>query len=77
MKITLKDGSIKEYASGMTAEQIAKDISENLWRAALIARVNGELVDLKTQISGDSTLEILTYRDEEGREAYKIGRAHV
>lgn len=77
MKITLKDGSVKEYAAGMTAEQIAKDISENLWRAALVARVNGELVDLKTPINGDATLEILTYRDEEAREVYKHTASHI
>ncbi len=77
MKITLKDGSVKEYANGTTAAQVAADISEGLSRAALIARVNGELVDLKSPINGDATLEILTYRDEEGREAYRHTASHI
>ena len=77
MKITLKDGNIIEAANGSTAYDVAKSISDNLYRAALIARVNGELVDLKTPLPGDCTLEILTYRDEEGRTAYRHTASHI
>ena len=77
MKVTLKDGSVIEVENGTTAEQVAKIISENLLRAALIARVNGELVDLNSELPGDCTLEILTYRDEEGREAYRHTASHI
>lgn len=77
MKITLKDGSVIEVENGTSAEQIAKSISEGLARVALVAKVNGELVDLKSPITGDSTLEILTYRDEEGREVYRHTASHI
>ncbi|MCH5154870.1 MAG: threonine--tRNA ligase [Clostridiales bacterium] len=77
MKLTLKDGSVIEVENGTSAEQVAKSISEGLARAALVAKVNGELVDLKSPITGDSTLEILTYRDEEGREVYRHTASHI
>ena len=77
MKITLKDGSVIEVESGTTAEQVAKSISDGLHRAALAAKVNGELVDLKSSITSDATLEILTYRDEEGREVYRHTASHI
>ena len=66
MKITLKDGSVKEYSSAMSVYDIALDISEGLARAACAGRVNGEVVDLRTEISEDSDLEILTVSDPDG-----------
>lgn len=77
MNITLKDGKVIQAEDGATAEQIARSISENLWRAALVAKVNGEVVDLNRPITGDCTLEILTYRDEEGKLAYRHTAAHI
>ncbi|MCH5161395.1 MAG: threonine--tRNA ligase [Clostridiales bacterium] len=77
MKITLKDGNVIEAAEGSSAGDIAKGISEGLYRNALIAKVNGELVDLNRPITGDSTLEILTYRDEEGKKAYRHTASHI
>lgn len=77
MKVTLKDGSIIEADNGSTAEQIAHKISEGLARAALVARVNGELVDLNRPIDGDCTLEILTYKDEDGQKTYRHTAAHI
>ena len=77
MKLTLKDGSVIEVENGTSAEQVAKSISEGLARAALVAKVNGELVDLKSPITADATLEILTYRDEEGREVYRHTASHI
>ena len=77
MKITLKDGNSVEVESGITAEQVAKNISDNLLRAALCARVNGELVDLKTPLTSDCTLEIVTYKDEDGREVYRHTASHI
>ena len=77
MKITLKDGSVIEAADKSTAGDIAKSISEGLYRNALIARVNGELVELNRPIEGDCTLEILTYKDEEGKLAYRHTAAHI
>ncbi len=77
MKITLKDGSIIEAQEGSTPEQIAHSFGEGLARAALIAKVNGELVDLNYKIDGDCTLEILTYKDEDGKKAYRHTAAHI
>lgn len=77
IKITLKDGSVMEVEQGITALEIAKQISEGLARAALIARVNGTLTELSTVIDSDSTLEILTFKDEEGKTAYRHTCSHI
>ncbi len=77
MKITLKDGSVKEYASAMTAYEIACDISEGLGRAACVAEVNGEVVDLRTVVDSDCELNILTFNDEAGKNAFRHTAAHV
>ena len=61
MKITLKDGSVKEYGQSMAVIDIARDLSEGLARVETAAKVNGELVDLRTVVSKDSELEILTF----------------
>ena len=61
MKITLKDGSSKEYAQSMSVIDIAKDISEGLARVATAGEVDGEVVDLRTVIDKDCELNILTF----------------
>ena len=63
MKITLKDGSVKEFDSALKASEIALSISEGLARVALAAKVDGKAVDLNTVIDSDCTLEILTFKD--------------
>ena len=77
MKITLKDGSVKEYSQSMSVIDIANDISEGLGRAACAGEVNGEVVDLRTVIEEDSTLSILTFNDEAGKAAYRHTCSHV
>lgn len=77
MKVTLKDGSVLTVAKNTTAEQIAVQISEGLARNALAAKIDGEVVDLRTPIEKDCVLEILTARDEETREIYLHTTAHV
>ena len=67
MKITLKDGSVKEYASPMSIIDIAKDISEGLARVACLGEVDGEEEDLRTVIDHDCQLNILTAKDEADR----------
>lgn len=67
MKITLKDGSVMELANGMAVIDIAKEISEGLARVATSAKVNGELVDLRTVVDSDAELEILTFDSEDGK----------
>ncbi|MCM1367825.1 MAG: threonine--tRNA ligase [Roseburia sp.] len=77
MKVILKDGSVIEAQDGATAENVAAGISENLLRAALAARVDGELVDLKTPLTDGCRLEIVTYRDDDGKTVYRHTAAHV
>ena len=77
MKITLKDGSVKEYAESKSVLDIAFDISEGLARAACAGEVNGEVVDLRTMIEGDAELNILTANDEKGLAALRHTASHI
>ena len=77
MKITLKDGSVREYSEAMTGNDIAFDISGGLGRAACAGEVDGEVVDLRTTVDKDCTLNILTFKDEAGKAAYRHTASHV
>ena len=77
MKITLKDGSVKEYAEKKSVYEIALDISEGLARAACCAKINGETVDLRTVVEGDCELSICTASDEKGLAALRHTTSHV
>ncbi|SCP96518.1 threonine--tRNA ligase [Anaerobium acetethylicum] len=77
MKITLKDGSSKEYQQPMSVHEIAADISEGLARMACAGEVNGEVVDLRTVVDSDCELNILTFNDEKGKAAYRHTASHV
>jgi threonyl-tRNA synthetase len=77
MKITLKDGSVKEYAEAKSVYDIALDISEGLARAACCGKVNGEVVDLRTVIDSDCELSICTADDEEGLRTIRHTASHV
>ena len=77
MKITLKDGSVKEYDSARSVYEIAADISEGLARVACAGKVDGEVVDLRTVIDRDCTLSILTVNDPEGLRVVRHTCSHV
>lgn len=77
MKITLKDSSVKQYDSAMTAADIAKDISMGLYRNACACKINGEVKDLRTVIDSDCALEILTFDDEDGKRAFNHTASHI
>ncbi len=77
MKITLKDGSLKEYAEAKSVYEIACDISEGLARAACAGEVDGKTVDLRTVIDHDCSLSILTFEDKAGKAAYRHTTSHV
>ncbi|MGI5946283.1 MAG: threonine--tRNA ligase [Lachnospiraceae bacterium] len=77
MKITLKDGSVKEYAQPMSIIDIAKDISEGLARVACVGVVDGETADLRTVLDKDCTLSICTSSDPEGLAALRHSASHV
>ena len=77
MKITLKDGSFKEYAQPMSIIDIAADLSEGLARMACAGEVDGKVKDLRTVIDSDCSLNILTFNDEAGKAAYRHTTSHV
>ena len=77
MKITLKDGSVKEYGQSMSVIDIAKDISEGLARVACAGEINGEVVDLRTIVEDDCELSILTFDSEGGRHAFRHTASHI
>ena len=77
MKVTLKDGSVKEFESSVSVLDAAKAISEGLARAACAGKVNGEVVDLRTELVEDCELEILTARDAEGLRVLRHTASHV
>ena len=77
MKVTLKDGSVKEYAQAMSVIDIAKDLSEGLARAACAGEVDGEVVDLRTVVDHDAAVNILTAKDEKGLAALRHTASHV
>ena len=77
MKITLKDGSVKEYAQPMAVIDIAKDLSEGLARVACAGEVDGEVVDLRTVVDRDAQVNILTAGDEGGLSTLRHTASHV
>ena len=77
MKITLKDGNVKEYEAGISIIEIAKDISEGLARAACAGEINGQVADLRTPIEEDCELNILTANDKEGLRVVRHTASHV
>ncbi len=77
MKITLKDGSFKEYENAMSVLEIAKDISEGLARAACAGEIDGNVVDLRTVVDKDCNLNILTFDNEAGKKAFRHTAAHI
>lgn len=77
MKITLKDGSVREYENPMSVLDIAKDISEGLARMACVAEIDGEEADLRTVVDKDCHLSILTAKDPEGLSALRHTASHV
>ena len=77
MKITLKDGSVKEYAEAKSVIEIAADISEGLARAATAGEIDGEIVDLRTPVEKDCQLNILTFNDDKGKGAFRHTASHI
>lgn len=78
IKITLKDGFIKEVESGISVIELAGQISEGLARVATAGKINGEVVDLRTIIENDANVEILTFENDiEGKKAYWHTTSHI
>jgi threonyl-tRNA synthetase len=77
IKITLPDGSVREYERGTTGLQIAASISEGLARNVLAAKVNGQVWDATRAIEADSSLQLLTWNDLEGKNTFWHSSAHL
>ncbi|MEG1858951.1 MAG: threonine--tRNA ligase, partial [Christensenellaceae bacterium] len=77
MKITLFDGTVKEFEQGSTAKEIAKSLNQKLGKTALAAKIDGKVVEVDTPITQDCTLEILTFEDEQGKKALWHTGSHV
>lgn len=77
IKITLKDGSVKEYQKGITVEEVVASIGSGLLKAALAAKVNGKTVGLIHQLNEDCSLEVMTFDDAEGKWALRHTGSHT
>lgn len=77
IKVFLKDGSHKEYDKGISVGEVAENISRNLAKAAVIAQVDGRLVELNFQLQQDSQVNILTFQDEDGKDAFRHTSSHI
>lgn len=77
IKITLPDGSVREYDEGATAMDVARSISEGLARQVLSAKVNGEVRDANRPLPGDCHVELLTWKDAEGKATMWHSSAHL
>ena len=77
IKVTLPDGSVREYAKGSTAMDVAKSISEGLARKVLAATINGEVWDSSRPITDDATLKLLTWDDTDGKSTFWHSSAHL
>ena len=76
IQVTLK-GDVREFSAGISVAEIAKEIGAGLYKAACAGKINGEVVDLRTPVQEDCTLEILTFQDAEGQQAYWHTASHV
>ncbi len=77
INITLPDGSVRQYESGITALDIAKSISEGLARNVLAAKVDGEVIDATRPIDNHAQLQLLTWQDQEGKSTMWHSSAHL
>ncbi len=77
IKVTLKGDVVKEFPAGITAYEVAKEISMGLAKAACAVKINGETADLRTVLTEDCALEILTFEDEYGRWAFRHTASHI
>jgi threonyl-tRNA synthetase len=77
IKVTLKDGSVKEYNKGITIKEVAEDISAGLARASLAGEIDGRVKDLNYRIDKDSSLNLLTFDSDGGKDAYRHTTSHI
>ncbi len=77
VKVSLKDGVVKEFENGTTAAEIAKSLGMGLYKSACACKIDGEVCDLRTAVDKDCTLEILTFENNEGKKAFWHTTSHI
>lgn len=77
LNITLKGGDIRQVAENTTVDALCREISMGLYRAACAARIDGQVKDLRTPLTQDCTVDILTFDDEDGKKAYWHTTSHI
>ncbi|BBB92831.1 MAG TPA: threonine--tRNA ligase [Methylomusa anaerophila] len=77
VKIVLKDGAVREYEQGTTLGQLAESISRGLAKAALVAKVDGHVVDLNSKLGTDANVEFVTFETQEGKDAFRHTASHI
>ncbi len=77
LKLTLKDGSIREVEENCSAADVVKGIGMGLYKSACCVKINGEVCDLRTVLTGDCTFEVLTFDDAEGRKTFWHTASHI
>ncbi len=75
MKVTLKNGEVREFDAGMSAFDIARELG--LAKTACAAEIDGEVCDMRTCLDRDCTLNLLTFEDEQGKRAFNHTASHV
>jgi len=75
--VIFPDGTRREFPDGVTAADVLKTLGQRLQKEALVARVNGRLVDLSTPLPSEAVVTFLTFADEEGRDVYRHTSAHI
>ncbi|MBP0965231.1 MAG: threonine--tRNA ligase [Oscillospiraceae bacterium] len=77
LKLTLKDGSVRECENGIPAAEAVKSIGMGLYKSACAVKLNGKVCDLRTKLTEDAQFEVLTFSDEDGRKAFRHTASHI
>ena len=77
LKLTLKDGSIREVEAPVSAAEVVKGIGMGLYKSACCVKINGEVCDLRTVLTEDCTFEVLTFDDAEGKKTFWHTASHI
>ena len=77
IRITLKGDVVKEFEPGVSVAEVAKSIGMGLYKAACCGRVNGQVVDLRTPLTEDCSLEIVTFEEQDGKKAFWHTTSHI
>ena len=77
IKVTLKDGIVKEFESGITAAEVTRSLGMGLYKSACVCKIDGEVCDLRTALDKDCELEVLTFDSADGKKAFWHSTSHI